>query len=355
MPDTRYKILVVDDLEENRYTLCKILQNPNYEFIEAHDGLTALDQMRRHQPDLVLLDIRMPGIDGFSICERLREQWPHIPIVFVTANLKDFTDQVRGFEKGGDDYVIQPYDPQDLRIKVKALLRNKKLYDNLLKEIEKLNATKEHLAQSNEELQAVNQRLKETNSHLESLSVTDPITALFNRKYFHQRLEKEISATRRYQFDSAVIFIDLEDYFEKLTLWGELQMNVLLKEMASLLVNSVRSSDVVTRYEGGRFALILTHTAEPNAMTKARMIHEAIDSYPFPVYDDLLPEHHQPPPETTVHLKTTMVVSGLSHEWIVKPADILKALEISCQESRKLGSNRLLYARAPSVSNNHLN
>ncbi|HNI12733.1 MAG TPA: response regulator, partial [bacterium] len=140
-----YKILIVDDNPDHVYSLRKTLQRPEYVFFEAHSGEDALGSVTAHDPDIMLLDVRLPGIDGFEICESIRKISAHLPIVFVTANLKEFVDQVHGFEKGGDDYVIQPYDPRELAIKVKALLRNKVLYDSLLQEVNKLDRMKAEL------------------------------------------------------------------------------------------------------------------------------------------------------------------------------------------------------------------
>ncbi len=343
----QYKILIVDDIPDNRYSIRKSLQQPGYEFAEAHDGVSAIEAVQKQTPDIVLLDVRMPGLDGFEICNRIRDQFPFIPVVFITANMKDVIDQVRGFEKGGDDYVIQPYDPNELRIKIKSLLRNKKSVDALIEEIGRLNSAKNELQFSNEDLKKINDRLFETNQYMESLSVTDPVTALFNRKYFHQRFEKELSAVKRYQHQSTALFAEIDGYERIHGNFGELQSHVFLKELASLLVNSVRQSDVVTRYEYGRYGLIFTHTPESKAMIKAQMILDSVSAYPFPLYEDLMPADHPRISENTFSLTVSISVLGLQQPWIGGPADALKSLEQSLKDAGKQGGNMVVLGTSP--------
>lgn len=339
----QYKILIVDDNEHNRYSLQKTLQKPEYQFFEAHDGPAAIQLVQSLKPDLILLDVRLPGIDGFHICESIRQFEKHVPIVFVTANLKEFVDQVHGFEKGGDEYIIQPYDPKELMIKTKVLLRNKKLYDELLEEVQKLDKLKAELNSSNDELKKVNSQLAEKNDFLVALSITDPLTSLYNRKYFHQRIEKEISAVKRYKHDSSAAIIDIDRYASVNERFSQQQGDVVLKELASLLVNSVRNSDVVTRFDGGKFAIIFTHTPEENAFSKARMIHESIAAYPFPVYEDLIPENIlNSLTDKTIRLTASIAVAGLSLDWIKNEADLIRALNESIDQAKLKGGNRVL-------------
>lgn len=339
----QYKILIVDDNEHNRYSLQKTLQRPEYQFIEAHDGPSAIQLVQSIKPDLILLDVRLPGIDGFQICESLRQFEKHVPIVFVTANLKEFVDQVHGFEKGGDDYIIQPYDPKELIIKIKVLLRNKRLYDELLEEVQKLDKMKSDLNSSNEQLKEVNSQLAEKNDFLVSLTITDPLTSLYNRKYFHQRIEKEISAVKRYKHDSSAAILDIDHYKKVNEHFSRQQGDVVLKELSSILVNSVRNSDVVTRFDGGKFAIIFTHTPEENALTKARMIHESIMAYPFPVYEDLISEDVWNSLSTkSIQLTASIAVAGLSRDWIKNEADLIGALNDSIDQAKHQGGNRVL-------------
>lgn len=339
---TVFHILIVDDNETQRYSLRKTLQRDEYHFLEAHNAAEALDVVRREKPDIVLLDVRLPGIDGFDVCEAIRAFDAHTPVVFVTANVKTFIDQVKGFEKGGDDYVIQPYDPQELAIKVKALLRNKRLFDHLKMEVEKLAQMREELASSNDELKQINNRLAEKNEHLSTLAITDPLTSLYNRKYFHSRISKEISAVKRYKHFSTAMIIDIDNFTEINARYGTKQGDVILKEFASLLINRVRNSDVVTRFDGGKFCIILTHTSEENGVYTANLIQEAIRHYPFPIYEDLVPTGARIDTSTPIQLTASIVVAGLMHDWIRSEADLIASFEKSLARIKPSGSGQIV-------------
>ncbi len=126
------RILVVDDKPQNVELLEADLVASGHDIIPAYDGKTALDKVRSEDPDLILLDVMMPGMDGFEVCERLKsdETTMFIPIVMVTA-LSDREDRIRGIDAGVDDFLTKPYDKQVLRARVKSLLRMKYYTDEL--------------------------------------------------------------------------------------------------------------------------------------------------------------------------------------------------------------------------------
>lgn len=330
----RYTILIVDDNADNRYSLRKTLQHDDYRFLEAHDDTTALVAFSRERPDLVLLDVRLPGVDGFEICDKIRQISPHVPVMFVTANVKDFSNQMLGFEKGADDYVIQPYEPREMAVKVKALLRNKLLYDELLVEIGRLESLKSQLAASNETLRDLNITLDEKNRYLDSISMTDQLTSLYNRKYFVQRLQKELSAVRRYGHETAIALFDLDRFGMLNERFGQAQADVVLKECAGLLIKALRQSDIVIRFDGARFVVLFTHTSEANAMGKCRMIQEFLAQYRFSIFDDT---NAEPQPITA-----SVAVLSLAHPWITGEASVVDSLEQALSEAKRSGPGQLV-------------
>lgn len=126
------RILVVDDILPNVKLLEAKLSNEYFDVITAHDGYQALDLVHRDMPDLVLLDVMMPGIDGFEVCRRIKSdaQVAHIPVVMVTA-LGDVADRVQGLEAGADDFLTKPVDDLALFARVRSLLRLKIMMDEL--------------------------------------------------------------------------------------------------------------------------------------------------------------------------------------------------------------------------------
>jgi putative two-component system response regulator len=128
----RPKILVVDDHPSSRMTAVALLSVEGYDVLEAENGQAALDCVSDADPDLILLDVMMPGMDGYEVCRRLKqeEQTRLIPIVFVTA-LNDRRARLRGIEVGGDDFLSKPFDQLELSARVKSLIRQKRLNEDL--------------------------------------------------------------------------------------------------------------------------------------------------------------------------------------------------------------------------------
>lgn len=128
----RPKILVVDDHPSSRMTAVALLSVEGYEVLEAENGQAALDCVTDTDPDLILLDVMMPGMDGYEVCRRLKQE-EHtrlIPVVFVTA-LNDRRARLRGIEVGGDDFLSKPFDQLELSARVKSLIRQKRLNEDL--------------------------------------------------------------------------------------------------------------------------------------------------------------------------------------------------------------------------------
>ena len=115
------KILVVDDDKEILFSLSKLLEYDGFKVAQARDGIEALEQLEKEKPDLILLDVMMPRLDGISALMRIREK-NHLPVIVLSAKTQD-SDKVYGLTIGADDYICKPYNPAELIARVKALLR----------------------------------------------------------------------------------------------------------------------------------------------------------------------------------------------------------------------------------------
>lgn len=128
----RPRILVIDDHPSSRMTAVALLSVEGYDVIEAESGASALAQLHETDPDLILLDVMMPEMDGYEVCRRLKEdeQTRLTPVVFITA-LDDRRSRLQGIEAGGDDFLTKPYDQLELSARVKSLVRQKRLNEDL--------------------------------------------------------------------------------------------------------------------------------------------------------------------------------------------------------------------------------
>ncbi|MGA1871204.1 MAG: ATP-binding protein [bacterium] len=128
------RILVADDNKTNRYIYKKILSSNGYEVVCKQNGKEAVEEFNKQMPDLVILDVKMPLMDGYEGAEQIRLQKSalHVPILFISATYRDMTFKMKGVDIGGNDYITYPIDPEELLFKVKSLLKMKLLYDELL-------------------------------------------------------------------------------------------------------------------------------------------------------------------------------------------------------------------------------
>ena len=132
--ETTRKVLVVDDDERNRVLISDVLKVGGYTCVAASDGLEALEMLRASPPDLIILDLMMPGMDGFEVCRRVKgdPSTRRIPVVVITA-FADKASRVKGLESGADDFMSKPFDTSELRVRVKNLLKVKEYEDFLTK------------------------------------------------------------------------------------------------------------------------------------------------------------------------------------------------------------------------------
>jgi len=239
---SRPKILVVDDQSLNIRLLHELFHQ-DCDVYMATNGNQAIDKAKELQPDLILLDVVMPGIDGFEVCRRLKLdlQTSQIPIIFITANF-DEEDEVKGFELGGADFIHKPINPTITRARVQT-----------------------HLA------------LKRQADQLRSIALIDGLTGLANRRQFDQALNSAWQHCQRKQLEFSLILLDV-DYFKRFNdqyghQLGDTCLQLIAQSMKSVLK---RAQDTAARYGGEEFACILPGTNAEGASFIADEILTAV-------------------------------------------------------------------------------
>jgi diguanylate cyclase (GGDEF)-like protein len=256
-------ILVVDDQPAVRVALVAQLDALGHRVLEAGDATWALDQFQRHQPDLVLLDVVMPGHDGYWLARQMRQaesgRWT--PIIFLSARDQE-QDLWKGIESGGDDYLVKPVSAVVLAAKLRAMSR---------------------LQQMQAQLMQVSSELRTANQRLQHLSELDELTGLINRRGFDRLLHAEIGAARREQQPLTLVFCDLDAFKPYNDTLGHVQGDDCLRRIGALLRDAChRPRDRATRYGGEEFALILPNTPKSGAMTFARAIRRMLAGLALP-------------------------------------------------------------------------
>ena len=230
-----FTLLIVDDDKHNRLLLTELFEG-EYKIIQAKNGLQALELARAHAPDLILLDVLMPEMDGMAVIRALKrdDATRHIPVIFITA-LDSAADEELGLDLGAVDYIAKPFHPPIARVRV----RN--------------------------HLQIVHQRRL-----LEQIAALDGLTGIPNRRRFDEALAQEWSRCQRSGLPLSLIVADVDQFKQYNDTLGHAAGDRVLQDVAAALRQAARRpGDLAARYGGEEFVLLLPETDAPQAQLLA--------------------------------------------------------------------------------------
>jgi two-component system cell cycle response regulator len=304
------KILVADDDPISRRLLQRLLTKWGYDVVLVEDGNAALELLKAPSaPRVGLLDWEMPGKNGIDVCSAIRQYRPEPYIYLLLLTAKDAIENiVEGLESGADDYLVKPWNPDELKARLRTGQRILQLEDRLVEARETM-------------------RFKATHDHL---------TFLLNRGAIVDLLERELVRTAREKSCTVVILGDLDHFKIVNDTYGHLVGDEVLSETARRLLGSVRSYDFVGRYGGEEFLLVLNNCDTSQAMLRAEDIRKAVACSPIPT---------GPGP-----LSVTMSMGVLSSaDWGLRnTAEILCEVDAALYRAKTSGRNRCEFAK-PSV------
>jgi two-component system, cell cycle response regulator len=248
----RQKVLLVEDNAKDLRLLSGQLAEQPYDVVVAADGEAALQHALAGGIDLLLLDIFLPGIDGFDVCQQLKASAAtrDIQVVLITC-LNDLDGKIKGMELGADDYLIKPVDGRELTARIKALLAKKSYLDQL-------------------------------HSHYEqalSSAISDGLTGLYNHAYFKKFLGLELKRSLRQNYPTSLLMLDLDNFKSVNDRFGHPTGDRVLQDMAGIIKDGVREVDLAARYGGEEFAVVLPYADTEGAMIVAQRILEAVRAY----------------------------------------------------------------------------
>lgn len=236
-------ILIVDDTKTNVNILIELLGDI-YDLLVALDGQTALEIVDDEKVDLILLDIMMPDMDGFEVCDILKSniETKDIPIIFITANTDENSIE-KAYDIGGSDYVTKPFRPKELKARVKRELE-----------------------------------LVYLQNELKLLASTDPMTHLYNRRYFTKISQHIFDLSKRDNKELSIIILDIDKFKNINDTYGHQVGDEVIISLANKLIEHQRKSDIVCRYGGEEFVLLLPNTSRDGATIVANKIREDVES-----------------------------------------------------------------------------
>ncbi len=248
------RVLVIDD-EESIHKLIAVRLRPEGITVTAElDGVRGIARAITEAPDLILLDVGLPNLDGFQVCRKLKEHpsTRNIPIIFLTGDTT-MEAKIRGLDMGAVDYVTKPFEQAELRARVRAGLRTKRLQDIL-----------------------------------ERQSFLDGLTGLWNRPYLDRRLESELNVAHRYGRPLGLMMTDIDHFKLVNDTYGHLFGDVVLQGVAEELRGYARRSDVVARYGGEEFAVLLTDTPLSAGTFVAERLRASVENRRFDAQGQLV-------------------------------------------------------------------
>jgi two-component system, cell cycle response regulator len=267
VPEERSKplqVLVAEDNVAQRKLITHVLMSAGHTVLACADGDTALKMALAHQPDVVLSDWQMPGMDGLELCSALRQSsvGRGVYFVLITGEGDDAT-LVKAFERGADDFVAKPLSPKVLQARMKAAQR--------------LISVESQIREERAKLCKLTSDLADANRKLESASLTDFLTGLPNRRFFMQQMEQHWSASVRRNRDVACLLIDV-DHFKLINdRYGHPMGDAVLKELAAIFLRHKRDEDIICRYGGEEFAILLPESDVEVAFLVAERLREATE------------------------------------------------------------------------------
>src|SRR6266566_8723779 len=309
----KYRILIVDDHEDNIELLRARLEARGYIVDGANDGQQALDQVEKVCPDLILLDVMMPKMDGMEVVRRLKakiaaKELPFIPVIMQTA-LDSTENKVEGLDAGADDYITKPINFAELEARVNSLLRIKALQSDLA---------------------AREKELSDLNDKLRQISLTDGLTQVENRRSLEERLNEMWLHSVRLHEPIALVMCDI-DWFKSVNdNHGHPAGDSVLKEFAQLLKAEAREIDRVGRYGGEEFLLILPGTVLDAAVTFAERLREKVEHHTFTYTGG------------TLCRTMSCGVAGSPHPRVKDQEALLKASDDALYVAKETGRNRVI-------------
>lgn len=301
-----YPILLAEDDPISRRLFEKILVKEGFAVTTVENGRKALDLLRQRFFPIVLTDWQMPEMEGPELCQAIREENPDRYVFIIMLTSKGSKDDIiSGLSAGADDYLTKPTHYAELVARIKTGIR--------ILELEK--------------------SLKAAADEIHLLSITDPLTGIYNRGYINERLPQEINRAMRYGHEFSLLMCDI-DHFKKVNdTYGHLAGDAVLKDFVRCLTTVIRQQvDWAGRYGGEEFVVVLPETDQAGAMVVAERLRVTIQKCETQIEG------------RTISITASFGVTGFSPlNWKerVKPEVLLKQADLLLYEAKQAGRDQV--------------
>lgn len=314
------KALVIEDTVTSATLICHLLERMGLRTVHARDGERGIEAFKLERPDLVLLDIIMPGMDGFDVARHIRQlerdgEWT--PIIFLSARASE-ADLERGIDVGGDDYLVKPVSEVVLKAKVRAMQR---------------------IAQMRYSLLLLTRKLNEANRELSRLSSVDGLTGIPNRRVFDDTLVREWRRAERRSVPLSLLLLDIDHFKEYNDCYGHQAGDDCLRAVAGSLDRALRrSSDLAARYGGEEFVIVLPETDAEGARNVAENVLELVRGL------GIKHARSQTAPRVTISIGVATVIPARNDDsgW----QELLGSADAALYQAKNKGRNRTEVAQA---------
>jgi len=287
-----------------------LLEDAGYQVTFAETGQKGIEIAESVQPDVVLLDVVLPDLDGFTVCNRIRQRSRlYIPILMLTEKRTDMEDKVGGLTAGADEYLSKTFDDRELLARVSSLLRIRQVIEEIYNRLENGEQSYQTLRQP---------------------ALTDRLTGLYNRHYFAEDLHRQFALARRYHNPLACIMMDIDLFRDFNARYGNPTGDWMLQGLANLMKQNVREVDMAARYEGEEFIILLPMIDIGGASTLAERLRSQVEQQTW-----------ENPSFGKLHITVSCGVAAIPTQGIETAEQLIACANKALHRAKANGNNRV--------------